>query len=310
LITIFGDLQEDRGRPAPVVPFRPSGDATPRVAVPDAPANGTSRLLAPDVAGSPKDRPGVWCDSPHPQAKLPSGSAVLSLVEGTLQPYAAEQYRIIRTAITSALKRPFVLAMTSPSVSDGKTFTAINLAAALAMSGEGNTLLIDADLRAAAVHRQLRLGRTPGLVEVLAGSSDLVSAAVQITDLPSLFVLTGGEEQDHPTDHLDSPGWNALMRDVRRHFTHVVIDGPPLGLFADYDLIASSCDGAIGVVWPGHTDRTLCLSGLQRIRPKLLGVVINGAEDWFLWKKSHPEYYHHYYTDGRRRSSPGRRTTE
>src|SRR3974390_1329785 len=81
--------------------------------------------------------------------------------------YAAEQYRIVRTKIIQALHKSFRLVITSPGAGDGNTITALNLAVAMALKGEGRTLLIDADLRNARVHQLLEVPIGPGLADVL-----------------------------------------------------------------------------------------------------------------------------------------------
>lgn len=244
-----------------------------------------------------------WWDGVTRVFQLPVSGAPLQLYSGVMQPYSAEQYRIIRTGIVRALQRPFLLAVSSPGVGDGKTFNAINLAAALALTGEGRTLLIDTDLRGASVHKHLRIDQSPGLAEVLSGSSQLHSAIVRFKELPALHVLPAGASIANPTDQFDSPAWNELVKVVRRCFAHVVLDCPPVNLFGDYDLIAAVCDGVLAVVRPGHTNRTLCMAALAKLRPRLTGVVINGAKDWFLWKKSTLKYYSRYYSDSKEHRS-------
>ena len=77
-------------------------------------------------------------------------------------------------------------------------------------------------------------------------------------------------------------------------FAHVIVDSPPIELVADFDLIAAVCDGVALVVRPDHTDRSLCLAAIQKLKPKLTGVLVNAARDWFLWKKSSYHNYYHY----------------
>ncbi|MBS1824075.1 MAG: CpsD/CapB family tyrosine-protein kinase [Acidobacteria bacterium] len=243
-----------------------------------------------------------WDVSALRNVPLQAADAMLLVSATTKDAYSAEQFRIIRTRVVQALKRPFVLAVSSPSVGDGKSFTALNLAAAMALSGQAPTLLIDADLRSSALHRRLSVQRSPGLAEILSGASLVRDAIFRFEELPSLAVLPAGEETKNPTDLFDSLRWRRLAQVVRRHFGQVVVDCPPVNLFADYDLIEGQCDGVVAVVRPDHTDRTLCLAALAKMRPKLAGVVVNAAEEWFLWKKSPERYYSHYGSEERLRS--------
>jgi len=94
--------------------------------------------------------------------------------------YEAEQYRGLRHLVeqahrTSALS---VLAVSSATVGDGKTTTAINLAGALAQAADARVLLMDVDLRRPAIAERLGLeeGRH-GLVDAIL-SHDLKLADV------------------------------------------------------------------------------------------------------------------------------------
>lgn len=224
--------------------------------------------------------------------RAPASLLLTSAKEQDLVP--ADQFRIIRTRVVQNLKRPFVLAVSSPGVGDGKSFTSLNLAAAMALSGQHPTLLIDADLRRSTQHTQLSLGRSPGLAEILSGAALVQDAIVRFEEMPALAVLPAGEETPHPTDLFDSTRWRRLAQVVRCHFGQIIVDCPPVELFADYELIAAQSDGVLAVVRPDHTDRTCCLEALAKMKPKLTGVVVNGAEDWFLWKSSTQRYLSHY----------------
>src|SRR3990170_7147011 len=83
-----------------------------------------------------------------------------------------EAFRGIRLGVTNAhdAPGPIVVAVTSPGSGDGKSFVSSNLALAFAYASH-RTLLIDADLRRGALHRQLNLLRQPGLTDFLAGTA-------------------------------------------------------------------------------------------------------------------------------------------
>ncbi len=207
---------------------------------------------------------------------------------------AAEQYRIARTKILQHPSQPSVIVVSSPSIGDGKTVSAVNLAAALAMKSDEQILLMDADLRRPTVHARLHLPKAPGLAEVLAGTCRFQDAVVRIEQFPNLYVLTCGEPLGNAAELLDSPAWRALADSVRRLFRRVVVDSPPIEAVADYDLIAPVCDGVVLVVRPNHTNRTLCQRAVEKVRQKMIGVLLNGVDDWFLWKHYSPHYYYQY----------------
>ena len=208
------------------------------------------------------------------------------------RPYVAEQYRVLRTRILQHSAKPAILALSSPGIGDGKTVTAVNLAAAFAMNSEDQILLIDADLRCSAVHTYLRVPNTPGLSEVLAGTASFEEAAFRVGQIPSLCVLPAGEPGANATELLSSSRWATLLKTMRERFQRVIVDCPPVEAVADYDIIAAMCDGVIMVVRPDRTNRSLALRALAKTRAKSLGVVINGANDRALPK----QYLSRYHT--------------
>jgi protein-tyrosine kinase len=209
---------------------------------------------------------------------------------------AAEQYRVIRTKIFHQLSGSSITVISSPGVGDGKTVSAVNLAAALALKSEDKVILVDADLRLSKVHERLGIPKSPGLAEVLSGACTLEEAMLRVEQWPNFYILPAGEAQTNPTELIDSANWRALMARFRAEFRRTLVDSPPVEAVADYDLIAGSCDGVVLVVRPDHTSRPLLNSALAKVKGKLTGVLINDSLDWFLWKR--PSSNYHYYQSG------------
>jgi protein-tyrosine kinase len=280
------------------------------------PSNGAGTADAegeiPSLCGSEERRPSDSSDRPvivpsrppdlRPRLRpvpLHRVSPLLASDEGLA--YASEQYRILRTRILQLQRKPFQLVITSPSVGDGKTLTAVNLAAALALRSEDPTLLIDADLRRAGIHRMLQIPNEPGLADILRGSCRLDEAIFAVDTLPGLHVLPAGEPRGNPAELLDSEPWRDLAEIVRQRFAHTIVDCPPVEVVADYDLIAAVCNSAILVLRPDHTDRTLSLRAIEKLKPKLTGVIINAAPEWFLWKRPAHHGYYYYRQEAKNR---------
>jgi Mrp family chromosome partitioning ATPase len=142
------------------------------------------------------------------------------------------------------------------------------------------------------------VAQTPGLAEVVTGACSLNDAVIQAQQLPQLHILPAGSASGNPAELLDSSLWRNLMSITRTQFRHIIIDTPPLGGLADYDLIQAVSDGAILVARPDHTDRELCLKALRTIpKDKFLGLVLNCVESWVLNKtRKHAGYYGYYQT--------------
>lgn len=200
---------------------------------------------------------------------------------------AGEQYRTVRTNLTQNPDAPRLLVVSSCGSGDGKTLSAVNTAGALAMKGDTTVLLIDADLRKPSLARTLGLPQDPGLADVLDGDCQLEDAIVQTAQFPNLHVLPAGKARRNPAELLDSARWQQLCASVKNSFHFVLIDTPPISAVTDYDLVQQVADGVIFVVRPGHSDRSLCLAALEKVSAtgKLTGVLVNCAENWFLYKR-------------------------
>jgi capsular exopolysaccharide synthesis family protein len=204
---------------------------------------------------------------------------------------AADQYRIIRTKILHSPGKPQLIVVSSPSSGDGKTVTAINLAASFALKESARVLLVDGDFRRPRISEALGV-RGKGLQDILNGSAELQSMLVRAEEIPNLFLLCTGESAENASELLDSERWQALIRQIRPHFSNVIFDAPPIAALADYELLQLACDGVVVVVRPDHTERAGCLDALKTIPGrKLLGVVLNAVEDWCLWKPPNCGYY-------------------
>jgi capsular exopolysaccharide synthesis family protein len=190
--------------------------------------------------------------------------------------HASEQYRIARTRILHDPARRRMILVSSVVAQEGKTLTAVNLAGVLALKGDAPVLLADGDLRRSALHTNLGIERAPGLKEVLTGQCRLEQALVRVKQLPSLFVLTAGENARNPTELLESGAWKALARTLRERFRFIVIDSPPMSTLADNEVLREVCDGVVMVARPDVTPRALFMEKYESLpRDKRMGILLN-----------------------------------
>ncbi len=195
---------------------------------------------------------------------------------------AAEQYRIARTRITQHPKQPSMLVVASAGAGDGRTVTAINLAASLSLKTEGDVLLVDADFRHSSVHKQLGLSAAAGLGELLEGYASLERAIIRAAQFPHLYILQAGSPASNPGELLDSSRWKDLATRLRQLFEYVILDSPPVRAVADYQLIQAVCDGTLLVLRPDHTKRHMAAEAFEAIpKERLIGVVMNCVPKWF-----------------------------
>jgi capsular exopolysaccharide synthesis family protein len=255
-------------------------------------------VVDPDSAGASPVQPAADLPEIEHDSDETVRSASIAMVPGSaLLPFdtdhqAAEQYRIIRTKINHHPGQPRVVLVSSPMPGDGKTITAINLAAALSLQQDMRVLLLDCDFRRSSATKLLGLAPTPGLGEVLRNEASLEAALVRIDQFPNLYVLPPGVTAPGPAELLTSARWKLLLELCRTEFRFVVFDAPPIGSVAEYELLQVSCDGIVLVVRQDHTNRRLWQRVLETVpKEKRIGVILNCAKDWFLWK-THSYYYY------------------
>jgi capsular exopolysaccharide synthesis family protein len=253
-----------------------------------------ARATTPPGARPPEDSPEIQADrieKVRPVAiELAPGSPVLPF-DGS-DDEAAEQYRIIRTKINHHPGQPRMILVSSPMPGDGKTVSAINLGAALSLQEDRRVLLMDCDFRRSSATRLLGLNASPGLGEVLRNEAPLEAALVRVAQFPNLYFLPPGGATAGHAELLANARWQSLMELCRSHFHFVVVDAPPVGAVAEYELLQVACDGIVLVVRQDHTNRQLWQRALETVpKAKQIGVILNCAKNWFLWK-THGYYYY------------------
>ncbi len=210
----------------------------------------------------------------------------------------AEAFRVLRTAILSTInpEKDRVLAITSTSESEGKSFTTFNLASAFAQSGR-TVLVIDADLRKRTLSHALKLEDREGLDEAI-GETMWQQYISTYEEIPGLFILPAGHQSHYPSDVLGSPAMTQLLSKLRTKFDFVLIDTPSILAVTDTVSLSSSVDGILVVAKCGKTAQhslSRTLSVLRRARARVLGVVMNGidfdsADFYYYWGKQSSGY--------------------
>jgi capsular exopolysaccharide synthesis family protein len=164
---------------------------------------------------------------------------------------------------------------------EGKTTTAINLAATFAQTSALETVLVDADVRQPAVLK--RLGIDPdmysGLAEAVERPGTPLENVLGWWYEGSLWVLPAGSCGDEPYKLAESEVLRTLLSDLHARFDRIVVDLPPLLPVLDARVIARSVDAVILVLAARRTRRRHLEEALRIIEPdRLLAVVLNGDE--------------------------------
>jgi capsular exopolysaccharide synthesis family protein len=221
-----------------------------------------------------------------------NGRTGIALLQGSSSGLS-EAYRALRTSVllSSAVRAPQSVLITSASAGEGKTNTAINLALALAQCGS-SVLLVDCDLRRPCISRLLDIPNQRGMSTYLTGNNKIDEVIQQYKPQPNLSVIPSGPVPPNPAELISSEPMMAMLRDLRSRFKHVIIDSPPLLVVTDATILSSLVEGSILVVESGVTPKKLVLRArraLDTANARVLGVVLNKV------RFHHDQYYDSYY---------------
>ncbi|MBN1658347.1 MAG: polysaccharide biosynthesis tyrosine autokinase [Anaerolineae bacterium] len=194
------------------------------------------------------------------------------------QSHVAEAYRALRTNVRiSSVDKPIhTLIVTSPGADEGKSTTAANLAAVEAQAGK-SVILVDADLRRAALHKFFSLTSKEGLTNILVQDELSVDGWLQDTGIENLRLLTSGPLPPDPANLLGSQKMHHLIECLEHEADLIIFDTPPT-LVSDATVLTLEADAVLLVVDAGRTRRGAIrrsMEDLQRAGADVLGAVLN-----------------------------------
>jgi capsular exopolysaccharide synthesis family protein len=189
----------------------------------------------------------------------------------------AEEFRSLRSFLylVREQRRLQRLLISSSLPGEGKTFTALNLAHAMACQTEHCALLIDGDLRLPKLHTALGTSCAPGLSDYLAGEADEFSI-LQRSSLENLFFIPAGRPAPNPSELIGNGRLKLLLDRLSPAIDWIILDSPPVIPVSDAKLLAEVCDAVLLVVRAGSTPYDLAQKACRQFRPQqLLAAVLN-----------------------------------
>ncbi|MCM8782993.1 MAG: polysaccharide biosynthesis tyrosine autokinase, partial [Candidatus Omnitrophica bacterium] len=177
-----------------------------------------------------------------------------------------ESFRFIRTSIifSTPEDRPLkTILITSSLPREGKTFITINMGIVFAHLNEP-ILIVDADMRKPRIEKAFGIKGDLGLSNFLTGEAKL-DEIIKPTGINNLFLISAGPRPPNPTELLISTKTPTLLNELKKRFSRMLIDSPPVLYMADSPILANMVDGVIIVVLAGKTLLNYILRARQRL---------------------------------------------
>jgi capsular exopolysaccharide synthesis family protein len=189
----------------------------------------------------------------------------------------SESYRQLRTNMQfiNVDNTPRVIAVTSAVPGEGKTTTALNLAAALAEAGY-RVCLVEADLRRPTLAETLGLSADVGFTTVLIGKAPVESVLQNAGR--NLAVLTCGPVPPNPSELLITDQAEAVIRQIADKVDFTILDTAPLLPVADGAEVAALADATLVVYHAGKSTKdevTRSVESLAKVGERPVGVILN-----------------------------------
>ncbi len=182
------------------------------------------------------------------------------------------QRQVLRTAFTpadaDAGAHPNLLMLASARPGEGKSFTALNLAASIVQQGEHPVLLIDADVKERSLTELIGRREELGLLDLAADGALDPARLEHPTELDGLSFLPMGRIRSRGSDLLASRHVGHLLRGIaRRHPERLVmLDGGPCLATSDPAALAPVMGQIIFVVEAERTQRADVEAALDLIQ--------------------------------------------
>ena len=223
---------------------------------------------------------------------------VITLINPS-SPYV-EAYKKLQLNIqySSLDKEIKVIEVTSTEANEGKTITAVNLAATYALKNK-KAVIIDLDLRKPKIHKIFNIHNENGIVDVVTENTKFEDAVYHHES--GVDVLVRGSNTPQVELFLESDKLANFINELKEKYDAIILDCPPTTVVTDSILISKITDGIVFVVAYNKVKKDLVKDSIKRLTnvgANVLGVVMTQVEKTMNKKYSKYTYYSKNYQEG------------
>lgn len=169
------------------------------------------------------------------------------------------------------------LVVSSPSAGDGRTLTAVNLAAAASGLG-AQVLLVDADFVNPDMPALLDVPVEAGLAEAVLDKRELGETALMVPGTNFRLLASGAIEGRNPFTIVTGKGFASVLNSMRQQYDLIVFDSAPICDNAYVMSLVRSSRDVLGVVRAEWTKRNMVARFMDAVRAAdgvMAGTVFN-----------------------------------
>jgi len=114
----------------------------------------------------------------------------------------------------------------------------------------------------------------------------------------------------NPAEIVGSNRMETLLKGLRKEYSHIIIDSPPIMAVTDGVVLAKFADGVVLVIRAGDTPREVVRNGigqLQGVNARILGALLNGVDTGRDSYYYYQYYYYYYGEDGEKQRKSRRK---
>lgn len=177
-------------------------------------------------------------------------------VETGKRSLVAEEFRRIRYALQFYLNKSAnkKILVTSSISGEGKSFISANLAISFSMTGR-KVALVDFDLHQSSLEKIFGSEQYRGISNYLSGDTELIDLPIRVKSYENLYFLTAGKNDKDPSEALEGPRTEQLLKYLDDHFDMIIIDCSPLALVTDANYLSTFCNTTVYVVRHGYSPK-------------------------------------------------------
>ncbi len=214
------------------------------------------------------------------------------MTEDDLNTKKAEEYRVIKRVLLNnawgkgavSIENGNIITVLSALPSEGKTFTAMNLAISLAMERNSTVLLIDSDVTKPSLSKFLKVRENTGLLDLLLDEKLDIGNVICKTSIPKFSFIPAGKYNDHAAELLASKRMVEVIDEISERYQDriILIDAPPILAASHSTILAQLAGQIVVVVESGSTLQDKIIEALSFLdKNKVIGLVLNKSRRMF-----------------------------